>query len=51
MMLICGRSETENDGKKRTEMFNFLYPTIILKDNNNKIVDILKSEENETYSY
>ena len=41
--------EADNDEDKRIEMFNSVYPIIMLKDCNNEIVGILKPEDNETY--
>lgn len=49
IMLVCDGSEADNDEDKRIEMFNSVYPIIMLKDCNNEIVGILKPEDNETY--
>lgn len=49
IMLICDRSEAKNNEDKSIEMFNSSYQIIMLKDCNDKIVGVLKPEDNETY--
>lgn len=52
IMIVRNSNTTENDENKNIEMFNSVYPIIMLKDvNTENIVGILKPEDEETYNF